>query len=84
MIRILCSLNLLLLIQFANAETEIDCSLYDPAKVSEYTSSWMGNDQYYLFENCGSETDFYILGAPSWIKDFKDQECYIEIVSLII
>ena len=51
MIRILCSLNLLLLIQFANAETEIDCSAYDPAKVHEYTSSWMGNDQYYLFEN---------------------------------
>ena len=36
--------------QISVAETEIDCSLYDPAKVSEYTSSWMGNDQYYLFE----------------------------------
>ena len=56
------------------ANTKIDCSLYDPERVSEYTSSWMGNDQYYLFENCGSETDFYILGAPSWIKNFKDQD----------
>ncbi len=56
------------------ANTKIDCSLYDPERVSEYTSSWMGNDQYYLFENCGSETDFYVLGAPSWIKNFMDQD----------
>ena len=55
-------------------ENQTDCSLYDPAKVYEYTSSWMGNDQYHYFENCGSETDFYAIGEPYWIKEFKDQD----------
>ena len=32
-----------------SSELKTDCSEYDPSRVSEYTSSWMGNDQHHFY-----------------------------------